>query len=30
VRADRGRLSDFQAKLTRAGVELGWPNIRAY
>jgi hypothetical protein len=30
VRADPGLLDDFQRELTRAGVELSWPEVRAY
>ncbi len=30
VQADDRRLADFQARLTQAGVEIRWPDIRAY
>jgi hypothetical protein len=30
VRADPGRLADFQALLTTQGVELTWPEITGY
>jgi hypothetical protein len=30
VRADPALLADFQRQLTRAGVELSWPEVRAY
>jgi hypothetical protein len=30
VRADPRLLGDFQAELVRAGVELAWPDVRAY
>jgi hypothetical protein len=30
VRSDRSRLEEFQRELLRAGVELHWPDVRAY
>ena len=30
VRADPARLTAFQAELAQAGVELRWPDVRAY
>jgi hypothetical protein len=30
VRADAALLEDFQRELVAAGVELAWPEVRAY
>jgi hypothetical protein len=30
VRSDPGALADLQHELARSGVELAWPDVRAY